>query len=44
MFCVGGDEEVTSDIDPRPGAFLERDDRKTIEEVIEDLFGLFTGL
>src|ERR1700722_11854727 len=44
MLCVGGNENVTAYVDPCAGAFLERDDRKAVEKVIEYLFTLFTGL
>ncbi len=44
MVCVGGDEDVFADVDPRSRTFLERDDRQPIEEVIEYLFALLAGL
>ena len=44
MFRVGRDVDVGADVHARSGAFLERDDRQAIEEVVEDLLGLLAGL
>ena len=44
MVRVGGYENVFTDVDTRAGTFLERDNRKPVEELVEDLFALLTGL
>src|ERR1700722_9834161 len=44
VFCVGRDENVATDVDSCARSFLERDNRKTIEKVIENLFSLFACL
>jgi len=40
MLCVGRNEDVPANVDAGAGAFLERDDGKAVEEVIEHLFAL----
>ncbi len=44
VLCVGGDEDVTANVDPCAGAFLERDNRKAVEEVVKNLLAFFAGL
>lgn len=44
MFGVGGDEEVTANVDPCPGTFLERDDWKAVEKMVKDLFSFLARL
>ena len=44
VVCVGRDENVFADVDPRSRTFLERDDRQPIEKVVEYLLALRAGL
>ena len=44
MLRVGRDVDVSPDVHAGSGAFLERDDREPVEEVIEHLFSLGCGL
>ena len=40
MLCVGWDEDVAPDVHAGAGAFLERDDRQAIQEVVQHLLTL----
>ena len=44
MLRVGRDQDVSADVHTGACAFRERDDRQSIEEVVEDLFALVRGL
>ena len=44
MFRVRRNKDVSADVDTRTRTFFERDDRQTIEEVIEYLFSFLSRL
>ena len=44
MFCIGRNQDVTPNVYTRTGTFLERDDRQSIEEMIQNLFALLSRL
>ena len=44
MLRVGWNQEVRADVHSGAGAFFERDDGKAIQEVIQDLLSLGSGL
>ena len=44
MLCVGRDQEIRADVHTRTRTSLERDNGQPIEEVIQDLLALLSGL
>ena len=44
VVSVRGDENVPADVHTGAGSLLERDHGQTVQEMVQDLFGLLTGL